>query len=269
MKKILNIILIVLVSNLYGQQKPPTSKEIRRSGKYYYYKDYGKDEQIAKEKAKNGLMSLITEKLSKSSEINNVDKVSVQNINYYVKHLTGEVKVVAYVHKDSLQFNKKGELNVVEVVTKEEPTTEIINKFEEKNPAEIEDTQTTETDVEEIKTPERKQVEQSDVVTIKKTIKQNNKNNGDVFSQFLQCDNFIEVDRLMRRLKSQNKINGSLVSRKYRERHNATDFNRIIIDFKTQQIKAVYKKGSNKNLKKPNSANQPDRRDLQFWFKIL
>ena len=268
MKKILYIILITLVPNLYGQQKQPSTKEVMRSGKYYYYKDYAKDEAKAKAKAKNGLMSLITEELSKSSDINNVEKVTVQNIRYLVKHLTGEVKVLAYVHKDSLQFDKKGEMSVVRVETKEETPTEIAEKTKEteQNPPQ-------EIQVEKNQSPESREDVQASVALKQEKFKLNDKSNvlkdaKDIFTQFLQCDNLTEVDRLMRRLKSQNKINGSLVSRKYRERHNPTDYNRIIIDFRTQKVKAVYKKGSNEN-QKTNASGQPDRRDLQVWFQIL
>ncbi len=278
MKKILtSFIWICILPVLWGQL--PTSKEIVLSGEYYFCKQYGQDTTELKHTGKSCVLKKI--KGDKKNEMEYEPYILFQE-----KKLTGQWRVLAYVAKDLSTARKLATIVPASSDNKEDEEKNIVEENYENTPVPGRDKNLETKEA----APSKKDVSNNGVKSIDdkkeqkdwiinreektKSVKAEISNIEEsreihpIINRFVECEHVTEAWELFKRLKSEGKISGGRVSKRYMERHRSDDFNIIMIDPQTGKVVGVFIKDGNENLKHHPDIRKADPAYPQIWFQI-
>ena len=196
-----------------------TELELKTNGKYVYSWSLEKNEALAKESARQGLLDTIFVSLLKEPSVDRADTVFIKVIHYFVNKVGLKWQAIAFAEKSDvkIKLEQRKDIKVIPVIIGEASEPSIINKVQ---PGVSEKTQPT--------TPENN----SDSTKINKT-------GNDVLDDLLNVPDSKSLGQKLISYKSGLKLN-------YGTKSNYPDDSEcyiFVIDSNTSKIIAVYDKG--------------------------
>jgi hypothetical protein len=125
-------ILFLWIFSSFCPVKAQTELELKTTGKYIYSWSLEKNEAVAKETAKQGLLDTIFVSLLKEPAIDQTDTVFIKVIHYFVKQVGLKWQAIAFADRSDIKIKleQRKDIKVIPIIIGDESETSRINKVQ-------------------------------------------------------------------------------------------------------------------------------------------